>query len=152
MFDCYLFWKSQSLVYGEKQVWLLMWFRTWNFGALSVNFALTQPKAESFFQSCATCRKFSIGNMMEDIRLVATKKKQFEGQDFTMSIANFGGIGKSELQVRDRSIGLCNQVSLFKCKWIDWHSDGTNQNWIDLETTDFVYWDIIHVIGTPWKF
>ena len=152
MFDCYLFWKTQSLVYGEKQVWLLMWFRSWNFWALSVNYAFELAQKRDFFQSCATCRKFLIGNLMEDFRLVVTKKKQFEYQDFTMSVASFRRIGNSGLQLKDQSIWLSNQVCLLKYKGFDWHSDGLNQNWVELEPTNFDQWDIIHNISTPWNF
>ena len=80
--------------------------------------------------------------------LVVTKKKQFEGQDFTLSIAGFGRIRKSEFHSKDRSIWLCNQVCLLKCKGLDGHSDGTNQIWVDLVQNDLEYRDIIHIIKT----
>ena len=83
---------------------------------------------------------------MEDFRLLVTKKKQFEGQDFTLSIASFGGIGESELPNKDRSLWLCNQDCRLKCKGFDGHSDGTNQNWVDLGQNDLEYRDIIHII------
>ena len=109
---------------------------------------LTQPKKSLFFQSCATSWNFSIGSLMEDCSLVATKKKHFGRQEFTMSIASFGGIGKSEFKIKDRSLWLCNQVCLLECSRFCWHSDGTNQNWVDLERTEFEYRDIIHNIKT----
>ena len=65
-----------------------------------------------------------------------------------MLIASFGRIGESELQMIDWSIWLCNQVCLLKCKEIDWLSDGTNQNWVDLEQTEIEYRDNIHIIKT----
>ena len=52
--------------------------KSWIFWALSVNFALTQPKAESFFQSRTTSRKLSIGNLMGGLRLVITKKNSLK--------------------------------------------------------------------------
>ena len=85
---------------------------------------------------------------MEDFRLLITKKKQFEKNDFTLSTANFGGIGKSELPIKDRSIWLCNKNCPLKCKWFDGHSDGTNQNWVDMGLNDFEYRDIFHKIKT----
>ena len=85
---------------------------------------------------------------MEDFRQIVRKKKQFEGQDFTLSIASFGGIGKSDSQIKDRNIWFCNQDCPLKCKGFDGHSDGTNQNWVDLGLNYFEYRDIIHIIKT----
>ena len=65
-----------------------------------------------------------------------------------MLIACFERIGESELQMIDWSIWLCNQFCLLKCKGIDWLSDGTNQNWVDLEQTEIEYRDDIHIIKT----
>ena len=76
------------------------------------------------------------------------EEKQFEGQDFTMSKASFGGIGKSELPIKDRSIWLCNQDCPLKCNGFDGHSVGANQNWVDLGLNYFEYRDIIHIIKT----
>ena len=90
--------------------------KNWIFWALSVNFAFDSAQRRVFFQSCTNSRELSIGNLMEDFRLLVTEKKQFEGQDFTLSIASFGGIGKSESQIKDRNLWLCNQVCLLKCK------------------------------------
>ena len=126
--------------------------KSWIFWALSVNFAFDSAQKRVFYQSCTTSRELSIGNLMEDFRLLVTEKKQFEGQDFTLSIASFGGIGKSESQIKDRNLWLCDQVCLLKCKRFDGHSDGTNQNWVDLGQTEFENRDIIHFICTPRKF
>ena len=62
-----------------------------------------------------------------------------------MLTACFGRIRESELQMIDWSIWLCNQVCLLKCKGIDWLSDGTNQNLVALEHTEFECRDIIHI-------
>ena len=113
---------------------------------------LISPKKESFFQGRATSRKFLIGNLMEDFRLVVTKKKQFEGNVFTLSRASFGGIGKSEVQFKDRSIWWCNPVFLLKCIGFDWHSDRTKRNCVDLEQNHFECRDIILIKSTAWNF
>ena len=148
-FDCDLFWKSQSLLYGEEQVWILMWVKRLKLLSTFSQFRFwLSPKRVFFFQSCATSWNFSIGSLMEDCSLVATKEKHFGRQEFTMSIASFGGIGKSEFQIKDRSLWLCNQVCLLECSRFCWHSDGTNQNWVDLEQTEFEYRDIVHNIKT----
>ena len=65
-----------------------------------------------------------------------------------MSKASFGGIGESELPIKDRSVWFFNQICLLKCKGFDGHSDWTNQNWVDLGQTEFEYRDIIHIIKT----
>ena len=106
------------------------------------------PKENLFFQSRTTNSKFSIGNPLEGFMLLVTKKKQFEGQDFTLSIAGFGRIRKSEFHSKDGSIWLCNQVCLLKCKGLDGHSHGTNQIWVDLVQNDLDYRDVIHIIKT----
>ena len=125
-----------------------MWFKTLKFLSTFSQFRFWLSPKASLFQNCTTCRKLSFGILMEDFRLLVRKKKQFEGQVFTLSIASFGGIGKSESQIKDRNTWLCNQVCLLKCKRFDWHSDRTNQNLVDFYQTEFEYRDIIHVIKT----
>ena len=71
-----------------------------------------------------------------------------EGQDSTMSKASFGGIGESELPIKDRSIWFFSQVCLLKCNGFDGHSDRTNQNWVDLGQTEFEYRDVILITKT----
>ena len=122
--------------------------KSWNFWALSVNNAFDSAQILVFFQDCATSRKLSNGNLMEGSRVVITKKKQFEGNDFTLSGASFGRIGKPEFETKDRSKWLCNPVFLLKYKGFVWHTDGTNQNWVHLRSTEFEYRDIIHNIKT----
>ena len=98
-----------------------MWFKTLKFLSTFSQFRFWLSPKASLFQNCTTCRKLSFGILMEDFRLLVRKKKQFEGQVFTLSIASFGGIGKSESQIKDRNTWLCNQVCLLKCKRFDWH-------------------------------
>ena len=113
-FDCDLFWKSQSLLYGAEQVWISMWVKRLKFLSTFSQFRFwLSPKRVFFFQSWATSGNFSIGSLMEDCSLVATKKKQFGRQEFTRSIASFGGIGKSEFQIpNQRSKFMIVQSSL----------------------------------------
>ena len=144
----------KSLLYGKKQVQFFDLSQKIEISEHFKSFSLLiSPKKETFFQGRATSRKFLIGNLMEDFRLVVTKKKEFEGNVFTLSRASFGGIGKSEFQILDRSIWLCNQVCLLECKGFDWHSDGTNQNLVALEHTEFECRDFIHIKKNfPWNF
>ena len=53
-----------------------------------------------------------------------------------MSIASVQRFGKSELQTKDQCMWLCNPGFLLKCIRFDWHSDGTKQNWVDLEQNE----------------
>ena len=114
---------------------------------------LTQPKAESFFfQSRTTSRKLSIGNPMEDFRLLVTKKKQFEVQDFTMSIAGFGWIGESEFKSRTEVYHCAFQSVCWSVKdLIDilMEQIKTELVWIK---TPVEYRENILIISTPWKF
>ena len=126
------FWVESSIIWG-----------------ISVSFTCgAAQKKRDLVQRCATCWSCLIGNLMEDFGLVVTKKEQFECHFFTISLACFGRIGQPQLQNRYRSIWLCNQVCLLKCKGYDWHWDGTNQNWVDLGQNDFEYGDIILTIKT----
>ena len=147
-FFCNLFRINQSLIYGEKQVWPLMWIEKLNFLSTFNQFRFRRGPKKFLVQRWATGRIVSISRLMEDFRLVVTKKELFECHFFTISIACFGRIGKPQLQNRYRSIWMCNQVCLLKCKGFDWHWDGTNQNWVDLGQNDFEYGDIILTIKT----
>ena len=139
----------KSLLYGKKQVQFFDLSQKIEISEHFKSFSLLiSPKKESFFQGRATSRKFLIGNLMEDFRLVVTKKKQFEGNVFTLSREKFGGHGKSEVQFKDRSIWLCNPDFLLKCIGFDWHSDRTKPNWLDLEQNEVECRDIIHIKTT----
>ena len=108
--------------------------KSWNLWALSVNFVFgAAQKKTDLAQIFATSWRLSIENLTETFGHVVTKQNQFEGQVFTKLIASFRGIGKSELQIKDRCISMCIPVCLLKCKRFDWHSDGTNQNWVGLD-------------------
>ena len=92
---------------------------------------------------------------MEDFRLVFTKKTAWRLGFYNVNSKfwSFGGIGESEFHFKDhRSVWLCNQVCLLECKGFDWHSDGTNQNWVDLEQTEVKNWDDIDIVSRLWKF
>ena len=51
--------------------------KNWNFWALSVNFFFDSAQI-IFFQVCATSRNVSVGNLMEDFRMVATTKSSLK--------------------------------------------------------------------------
>ena len=99
----------------------------------SISF-LAQRKKRDLVQRWTIRWSCSIGNLMEDFRLVVTKKKYFKRNDITLSRTCFGGIGKSKLQIKDRSIRLWNPVILLKCIRFNWHSKlswfGTNWIWL----------------------
>ena len=146
--DCNLFRRSQSLLLEKNRCEFWCESKSWNFWAPSYNFAFDSAQIMTFFPGLRYYQenfewepngRFQAGNYEE---------KQFEGKGFTMSKASFGGIGESELPIKDRSIWFFNQVCLLKCKGFDGHSDRTNQNSVDLEQNDFEYRDFIHIIKT----
>ena len=139
----FILWRKMSLNFESKSS--IIW-------AISVSFTCGAAQKKRFSSTLHLSLELFDWELDGRFWSGCYEEKHFEGQDFTRSIASFGRIGKSELEIKDRKIRLSNQVCLLKYKGFDWHSDGLNQNWVELEPTNFDQWDIIHNISTPWKF
>ena len=62
LFDCKLFWKSQSLLYGEKQVWILMCVKKLNFVSTFIQFRFwLSPNNGLSFRAALLAGNFRLG-------------------------------------------------------------------------------------------